>query len=153
VNFDDTTYVLENPVVDTFGNTLLQIGRAREAVAQYKRAFEINPDDVEAQNNMAWALATCPDAGVRNGTMAVATAERADSLTMKKSPVVSATLAAAYGETGRFADAVKAAERALRLAISGGIKHARSPSALRLHRINPVWPFVTAATGPVSQDS
>ena len=103
-----------------FGNTLLQLGRAREAVAQYNRALEINPDDIEAQNNMAWVLATCPDAAVRNGIQAVAIAERADSLTMRKSPVISATLAAAYAEAGRFADAVKTAERAFQLASAEG---------------------------------
>jgi Flp pilus assembly protein TadD len=103
-----------------YGNTLLQVGRAREAVAQYSRALELNRDDVEAQNNLAWVLATCPDAAVRNGIRAVAVAERADSLTMGKSPVISATLAAAYAEVGRFADAVKAAERAFRLASAEG---------------------------------
>lgn len=103
-----------------FGNTLLQIGRAKEAVAEYSRALEINPDDTEAQNNLAWVLATCPDADVRNGIRAVALAERADSLTSKKSPVISATLAAAYAEAGRLDDAVKAAQRALQLAMSEG---------------------------------
>lgn len=103
-----------------FGNTLLQLGRAREAVAQYTRALEINRDDIEAQNNLAWVLATCPDAAVRNGIQAVAIAERADSLTMGNSPIISGTLAAAYAEAGRFADAVKAAERAFQLASAEG---------------------------------
>lgn len=103
-----------------FGNTLLQLGRAREAVAQYSRALEINRDDIEAQNNMAWVLATCPDASVRNSIQAVAIAERADLLTMRKSPVISATLAAAYAEAGRSADAIKTAERAFQLAINEG---------------------------------
>jgi tetratricopeptide (TPR) repeat protein len=100
------------------GNTFLQMGRASEAIAQYSRALEINPDDTEARNNMAWILATCPDARVRNGPRAVETAERADSLTAGKSPIISATLAAAYAEAGRFADAVKTARRALQLALS-----------------------------------
>jgi tetratricopeptide (TPR) repeat protein len=103
-----------------FGNTLLQLGRAREAVAQYRRALEINPDDTQAQNNLAWILATCPDAGIRDGLQAVTVAERADVLTMGRSPVISATLAAAYAEAGRFADAVKAAERAYQLALKEG---------------------------------
>jgi tetratricopeptide (TPR) repeat protein len=103
-----------------FGNTLLQLGRAREAVAQYSRALELNRDDVEAQNNLAWVLATCPEAKVRDGIRAVAIAERADSLTLRKSPVIAATLAAAYAEAGRFADAVKAAERAFQLASAEG---------------------------------
>jgi tetratricopeptide (TPR) repeat protein len=132
-----------------FGNTLLQLGRAREAVAQYRRALEINRDDIEAQNNLAWVLATCPDAAVRNGIQAVAIAERANSLTMGKSPVISATLAAAYAEAGRFADAVKAAERAHQLALAEGnqsransiraqIELYQTASAFRDRRYTPV---------------
>jgi tetratricopeptide (TPR) repeat protein len=132
-----------------FGNTLLQLGRAREAVAQYSRALEINRDDIEAQNNLAWVLATCPDAAVRNGIQAVTIAERANSLTMEKSPVISATLAAAYAEAGRFADAVKAAERAHQAALAEGnqsransiraqIELYRTASAFRDRRYTPV---------------
>lgn len=131
------------------GNTLLRLGHAREAVAQYSRALEINADDIEAQNNLAWVLATCPDAVVRNGLRAVAIAERADSLTMGKSPVISATLAAAYAEIGRFSDAVKAAERAFQLASAEGnqsrassiraqIELYRTASAFRDRRYTPV---------------
>ena len=47
-------------------------------------------------------------------------AERADSLSHGSSPVVAATLAAAYAEAGRFADAVKTGERALQLATDQG---------------------------------
>ena len=132
-----------------FGNTLLQLGRAREAVAQYSRALELNRDDVEAQNNLAWVLATCPDAAVRDGTRAVTIAERADSLAMHKSPVISATLAAAYAEAGRFADAVRAAERAIQLASAEGnesransvraqIELYRTASAFRDRRYTPI---------------
>jgi ABC-type nitrate/sulfonate/bicarbonate transport system substrate-binding protein len=54
-------------------------------------------------------------------------AERADSLTSKKSPVISATLAAAYAESGRFADAIKTAQRAFQLAQGEG-NNARAES-------------------------
>jgi tetratricopeptide (TPR) repeat protein len=113
-NFADAHYNL--------GNTYLQLGQAKEALSHYQRALEITPDDTEARNNMAWVLATCPDARVRDGTKAVEIAERADSLTSHKSPVISATLAAAYAEAGRLADSVKTAQRALQLALSEGNK-------------------------------
>jgi hypothetical protein len=45
-------------------------------------------------------------------------AERADHLTRNESPVIGATLAAAYAEAGRFPEAVKTAQRALDLAIA-----------------------------------
>jgi len=102
------------------GNTYLQMGNAEEALAHYQRALEIDPDDTQAMNNMAWILAAWPDAHVRNGFKAVALAQRADELTRGQSHFISATLAAAYAETGRFEDAVKTAERAFRLASAEG---------------------------------
>ena len=53
-NNDDTHYNL--------GNIFLQIGRASEALAHYNGALEISPDDTAALNNIAWILATWPDA-------------------------------------------------------------------------------------------
>jgi tetratricopeptide (TPR) repeat protein len=109
------------------GNVFLQMGQANEAVAEYGRALRINPDDIEALNNTAWILATCPDPQIRNGAQAVALAERADSLTLGKSPVIGATLAAAYAESGRFAEAVKSGQRALQLAnLEGNMARADS---------------------------
>lgn len=78
--------------------TFLHMGRAAEALAHYKNALEINPYDTEAQNNLAWILATWPDALIRDGAKAVEVAERADTLTRNASPVISATLAPAYAE-------------------------------------------------------
>jgi tetratricopeptide (TPR) repeat protein len=109
------------------GNTLLQMGRPSEAVAQYKRTLELNPDDTETMNNMAWILATWPESLFRDGAKSVELAERADTLTKKASPVISATLAAAYAETGRFPDAVKTAQRAMQLALNEG-NNARAES-------------------------
>ena len=105
---------------NNLGNTLLRMGRLDEAIAHYNKALEINPLNVNAQNNMAWLLATFPETRLRNGPRAVELAERADHLTGNRSPVIAATLAAAYAETGRFSDAVKTAQRALELATDQG---------------------------------
>ncbi|MEY2495487.1 MAG: protein O-mannosyl-transferase [Verrucomicrobiota bacterium] len=102
------------------GNTLLQMGRFNEALAHYNKALEINPNDAEVLNNMAWVLATAPDASIRNGEKAVEMAQRAVSLTSNSQPRTTATLAAAFAETGRFPDAVKTAERGLQLATGQG---------------------------------
>jgi protein O-mannosyl-transferase len=109
------------------GNTFLAMGRTREAVAQYQQALEINPDDTETMNNMAWILATSPDPMIRDGTKAVALAERAVSLTDNKEQRTVATLAAAYAETARFPEAVKTAQRALQLVLNEG-NNARADS-------------------------
>ena len=102
------------------GNIYLQIGNAEEALGQYRRALDLNPDDVEALNNMAWILATWADALFRDGPQAVRLAERADVLTRKTSPIISATLAAAYAEAARFPEAIRTAQRAIDLALREG---------------------------------
>ncbi|MFN2623935.1 MAG: tetratricopeptide repeat protein [Chthoniobacterales bacterium] len=102
------------------GNTYLALGDARQALDHYKRALELAPDDTEALNNMAWILATWPNSSIRNGVKAVALAERADSLTRSRNQIIAATLAAAYAETGRFTEAKRTAEHALRLAAAEG---------------------------------
>jgi tetratricopeptide (TPR) repeat protein len=102
------------------GNTLLYLLRPKEAVTEYERAFQLNPKDAEALNNLAWVLATWPDPGGRDSAKAVVWAEKADALTQKRSAVHVATLAAAYAEAGRFAEAIKTAERALQLATDAG---------------------------------
>jgi tetratricopeptide (TPR) repeat protein len=102
------------------GNTYLALGRAAPALTHYQRALEIAPDDIEALNNKAWIQATWPDPSLRDGVKAVALAERADLLSNKRSQVVAATLAAAYAETGRFREAERTAERAMKLAAAEG---------------------------------
>ena len=101
-------------------NTFLQMGRPIDAVAHYKQALELSPDDTQTMNNLAWTLATSPDALVRDGSKAVQVAERADALTNNSSPIISATLAAAYAEAARFPDAVRTAQRAIQLAMNEG---------------------------------
>jgi tetratricopeptide (TPR) repeat protein len=51
---------------------------------------------------------------------AIQLAEQADQLSGRKNPSVVRTLAAAYAESGRFNDAIAAAERALKLASAQG---------------------------------
>lgn len=101
-------------------NTLLQMGRVNEALSELQKALAVNPDDAQAQKNMAWVLATSPEARIRDGPRAVELAERANKLTQNRDPIVLTTLAAAYAETGRFADAIKTAEAALKGAEDSG---------------------------------
>ena len=91
-------------------------GRTKEAIAHYRAALKTLPDSPEALNNMAWILAVNADPQARNGPEAVALAERACRLTDSKQSVIVGTLAAAYAEAGRFAEAVTTAEKAAQLA-------------------------------------
>jgi Flp pilus assembly protein TadD len=98
------------------GMTLDQLGWKREAVGQYREALRLEPNQVEALNNLAWTLATSPDAALRNGAEAVNLAQRACDLTHYARPLFIGTLAAAYAESRHFDDAVASAHRARALA-------------------------------------
>jgi tetratricopeptide (TPR) repeat protein len=107
----------DNPA---FGKNLSTIlyrqGKIAEALAERRKVIELCPNDVYLLNDTAWLLATSPDASIRNGQEAVTLAERAVKFSNGEEPAVLATLAAAYAEGGRFAEAVKTARKALELA-------------------------------------
>ena len=100
---------------NSFGSALRRKGRFDQAIAHYEAALKISPQSTSALNNLAWLLATCPDALYRNGSRAVELARKADNLSAGTSPVYLRTLAAAYAETGQLADAIAAARSALEL--------------------------------------
>jgi tetratricopeptide (TPR) repeat protein len=93
----------------SLGLTLYLRGRIEEAMAQWREALRIAPDNVLVVNQMAWALATSPDPPARNGGQAVRLAEHAVELSAGRQSEVLDTLAAAYPEVGRFAEAVRPA--------------------------------------------
>ena len=107
----------------SLGNAFLQKGWPDKAIAHYQKALEIDPREVNARNNMAWVLATSSDASIRNGAMAVSLATQAVEISGGKDAIFYRTLAASYGECGKFADAIAAAEKGREIAISRGDSH------------------------------
>jgi tetratricopeptide (TPR) repeat protein len=101
---------------NTFGALLVQKHQTRAAIEQWETALALNPNDGNAQSNLAWVFATAPDASLRNGTRAVELAERALKLAGGINPILHRTLAAAYAEAGRFDYAFATAERGLAFA-------------------------------------
>lgn len=83
-------------------------------------------------NDLAWSLATHPDAASRDGKTAVELAELATKSISPEQPAYLDTLAAAYAEAGRFDDAVATAERALELAQQDGLDSLAADVARRL---------------------
>jgi tetratricopeptide (TPR) repeat protein len=91
------------------GFTYELMGEYDKAIADYRDNYHML-----ARNNLAWLLATCPDERFRGTTEAVETAGSLCQATRNREGMFLDTLAAAYAEAGRFDDAVKTQELALK---------------------------------------
>ncbi len=98
------------------GMALAEQGKYAEAVAHWREAMRQQPNQIAVVSRLAWLLATCPEASVRDSAEAVELAERANALSGGKEPAIFAVMAAAYAEAGRFPNAVQAIEKAIALA-------------------------------------
>ena len=115
--------LLVRPDIDArlqLATLLYQAHKFPEAVAEYRRVLAAKPDQPEALNNLAWLLATCSEATVRDGAEAVRLAEHACRLNAYKQARELGALAAAYAEAGRFPEAVEAAQKSIETARAGG---------------------------------
>jgi tetratricopeptide (TPR) repeat protein len=99
------------------GDTLYYLaGRPSDALAQWREVLRLDPKHVAVLSETASLLASSPDALLRDGVQAVELAERAAQLTERRDATVLDTLAAAYAEVGRFADAIDITNRTLEFA-------------------------------------
>ena len=109
---------------------------AASAISHLRQAVRLAPRNFLALNNLAWMLATEPDPQLRNGREAGQLALRAAVAAGRNNPNALDTLAAAYAETGRFADAVRTAQSAVQAASAAGQTNlvAEINSRLRLYQ-------------------
>jgi protein O-mannosyl-transferase len=91
-------------------------GKVADAIVEWREVVRLQPNNLRAVNQLAWAMATGPEASVRNGPEAAELAQWAVKLSRGLEPIPLGTLAAAYAEMGRFAEAVTVADRAIALA-------------------------------------
>lgn len=91
----------------------ISIGDHKAAIADLEKALELKPDDSGVLNNLAWLLATSPDAGLRDGRRSVELARKACEKTEWKEAHIISTLAAGYAETGDFESARRFSRQAV----------------------------------------
>jgi tetratricopeptide (TPR) repeat protein len=97
------------------GNAYFHLGDFSRAQADFVAALRADRRDPDVLNNVAWFRATCPEARFRNGTEAVELATLACTLDKWKDADEIDTLAAAYAETGNFAEAERYQQKAMAL--------------------------------------
>jgi protein O-mannosyl-transferase len=124
-----------------FAVALAHLKRTREAMSEYAGTLLIQPDFPDALDGLAWILSTDADPDFRNGAEAVKMAERACELTDRQDPVKLKTLAAAYAETGRFADAINSLQTAKDLAVKAGRPELANECALMLEHFRKSEPW------------
>jgi len=98
------------------GALLVKMGHYRKALPDLRFAAKESPKTSEFVNALAWLLATCPDAKVRDGKEAVQLAGRVVSVERTSSYLD--TLAAAHARTGDFGKAISTQKEVLLLAQS-----------------------------------
>jgi protein O-mannosyl-transferase len=123
------------------GDMLAEGQQMGEAIAHYREALRLKPDFVLVLNNLAWLRATAAQPEFRDGLEAVPLAERACALSQRRNPSFLGTLAAAYAETGRFADAVKTMQEAMALAKAAGADQLLPVQAQMLAQFQAGKPF------------
>ncbi len=87
----------------------------RDAVQDYAKAVQLDPNHVQARCDLAWLQAACPVAEVCDKEQAIANSTKACELTNWKNHRCLATLAAVCAQVGDFTAAVSWQEKAIEL--------------------------------------
>ena len=114
-----TTQHTNNPLYHAnLAQSLLMLKQSNEAAVEFRQALQLQPaigpgsKNQTWANNLAWLLATHPDAAVRNGPEAVEWATKSAAAATSAKQLEADfldTLAAAYAEAGKFDKAIETA--------------------------------------------
>ena len=91
----------------------LNTGQHAEAIRDYERAIELQPNESSILNNLSWVLSTSPQDSLRDGSKALKLAEMACEVTKYQQGHILSTLAAAYAELGDFDEAIEWSTKAV----------------------------------------
>jgi arylsulfatase A-like enzyme len=127
-------------------------GKTAEAAAHYAEALRLEPNLPLTMNNLAWIRATSEYPELRNGPEAVRLGERASELSGHRDVNFLDTLAAAYAEAGRFAEAAQTARQAQALATEQNMKKLADSIQARIRLYEAHKPF-REITGPPTKSS
>lgn len=106
-------YPTSAAAAEVLGDVYFVNGQDAEAIAALEAGLKRNPGHQSLRNALAWVLSTTPSAAHRNGARAVQLATGLRSASRSEQASYTDTLAAAYAEAGRFADAVRTQELAM----------------------------------------
>jgi len=101
---------------------LLALINSSDAAKLLHQAASSIPDSTVALDELAWVFATHPSEELRDGHEAVHLAEHACTLTKRTNPLLLATLASAYAETGNFSEAINTIQESISKARSSSGK-------------------------------
>jgi Flp pilus assembly protein TadD len=128
-------------VYGDMGLAYAYLGKDNLAITNMTKSIELDPNSTKSLNNLAWVLATTKDTKLRNPTDAVKYAQRVCELSDPNQPTVWDTLAAAYAAAGNFPEAVKTAEKAIKLAEAADEKNLAKEIQERLYLYKSDQPY------------
>jgi tetratricopeptide (TPR) repeat protein len=127
----------------------LNLGKQAEAIADYEKAIKLEPKEEGVLNNLAWVLATSPDAKLRDGKRAIHLATQACELSDYKLAYILSTLAAAYAESGDFQKAIQWSSKAVEI---GDKEHDNSlKKELESYKAGKPWRELQPETPPLKK--
>ena len=95
---------------------LCQKGEIDRAISELEDALRIQPDNIDAFNNLTWILAMPVGTGSEKRVKALPLAQRLYELVGNTNPKVLRTIAAAYAANGKLTEALDVAARGAKLA-------------------------------------
>ena len=99
-------------------DVLQEQGRLEDAISEFNVAVRTVPNSAEAQNTLAWFLATTADANLRDPAQALALSKKAVGLA-PKDPALWNTLGVAYYRNGEWRDAITSLKKSEELMPEG----------------------------------